>query len=117
MVNVEKLDKGRLIFIWVGGGVIKQNIVCSQTDWLINKRLMTGRGDITGICTIGSDLETPSRYLCVSMRHLISTSWPALALTSSCSSAVGVLRGIECSGRGSCIFLMCSGSSWTGGEL
>lgn len=69
MVNVEKLDKGRLIFIWVGG-VIKQNIVCSQTDWLINKRLMTGRGDITGICTIGSDLEMPSCYLCVSMRHL-----------------------------------------------
>lgn len=80
MVNVEKLDKGRLIFIWVGGGGIKQNIVCSQTDWLINKRLLTGRGDITGIYTIGSDLETPSRYLCVSMRHLISTSWPALVL-------------------------------------
>lgn len=24
MVNVEKLDKGRLIFIWVGGGVLSR---------------------------------------------------------------------------------------------
>ena len=42
---------------------------------------------------------------------------PSLSPTSSCSSAVGVLRGIECNGRGSCIFLTCSGSNRTGGEL